>query len=324
VIDRRSFVYAGALAAAGAPLVARAQKARRVPRIGLLVPGAGAAEPGFLRGLQELGYVDGKNIVIERRSADNDFSRLPALAAELVRLQPDVIATVVTQASIAAKDATSTIPIVIVAVGDPVAAGLVGNLARPGGNITGTAGLSHAAIGKQVELVREVLPRAQRLWILWNPANAVFVQQQLGEALIAASRLRMVANPAGARSIEDIERTFTAAASERPDAMLMLPDALTIANGKRITELAIANRLPLFSSTRQLAEAGTLAIYGPDLVEAGRRAAWYVQMILRGAKPGDLSIQQATKFDLVVNLKTAAAIGIDIPGSVIARADIIR
>jgi putative ABC transport system substrate-binding protein len=179
-------------------------------------------------------------------------------------------------------------------------------------------------VGKQLELVREVLPRAQRLWVLWNPANAVFVQQQLGEALIAASRLRMVANPVSARSMDDVERMFTAAASEPPDATLVLLDALTIANRKRIAELAIANRLPLFSSTRQLAEAGALAIYGPDLVEAGRRAAWYVQMILRGAKPGDLSIQQATKFDLVVNLKTAAAIGIDIPGSVIARADVIR
>jgi putative ABC transport system substrate-binding protein len=156
---------------------------------------------------------------------------------------------------------------------------------------------------------------------LWNPANAVFVQQQLGEALIAASRLRMLAHPVSARSLEEVERVFAAAASERPDAMLLLLDALTIANRKRIAELAIAHRLPLFSSTRQVAEAGVLAIYGPDLVEAGRRAASYVQKILRGTKPGDLPIELPTKFDLVVNLKTAGAIGIEVPASVLALAD---
>jgi putative ABC transport system substrate-binding protein len=317
VIDRRHFLVALGALPAGAVYA----QSRTPPRIGLLAPGAAASEEGFLRALRELGYVDGKNIVIERRSADGDFAKLPALAAELVRLKPDVIVCIVTQASIAAKDATSTIPIVIVAVGDPVAAGLVGNLARPGGNITGTSGLSHAAVGKQLELVRQVLPRAERLWILWNPANAVFVQQQLGEALIAASRLRMLANPVSVRSLEEIERTFAAAASERADAMLLLLDAFTIANRKRIAELAIGHRLPLFSSTRQLAQAGVLAIYGPDLVEAGRRAAPYVQKILRGAKPGELPIELPTKFDLVVNLKTAQAIGLEVPAAVVTRAD---
>lgn len=316
---RRALVTA--LGACAVMAASRVAAQRPPPRIGLLVPGATAAEAGFLRGLRELGYVDGKNIVVERRSADGDFAKLPALAAELVRLKPDVIVTGVTQASIAAKEATATIPIVILSVGDPVGAGLVGNLARPGGNITGTAGLSHAAVGKQLELVRQVLPRAERLWILWNPANAVFVQQQLGEALIAASRLRMLANPVSTRSLEDVERALAAAASERADAILLLLDAFIIANRKRIAEVAIGHRLPLFSSTRQMAEGGVLAVYGPDLTESGRRGASYVQKILRGAKPGELPIELPTKFDLVVNLKTAAAIGLEVPAAVIARAD---
>jgi putative ABC transport system substrate-binding protein len=320
-MDRRTFMSASALGLAVGSLPARGQTAAAVPRIGVLAPGAGAAESGFMRGLRELGYVDGKNIVVERRSADGDFSRLPALAAELVRMKPQIIVSIVTQASIAAKDATSTIPIVIVAVGDPEAAGLVGNLARPGGNITGTSGLSHAAVGKQLELVRQVLPRAEHLWISWNPANAVFVQQQLGEALIAASRLRMVANPVSARSLDELERTFAAVASERPDAMLILLDALTIGHRARVAELGIAHRLPMFSSTRQMAEAGVLATYGPDLVEAGRRAAPYVHKILRGSKPGDLSIELPTKFELVLNLKTAKALGLTVPQSVLVRAE---
>ncbi len=320
-MDRRTFVSASALGLAVASLPARGQTSGAVPRIGVLVPGAGVSESGFMRGLRELGYVDGKNIVVERRSAEGDFSRLPALAAELVRLKPHLIVSIVTQASIAAKEATSSIPIVIVAVGDPVAAGLVGNVARPGGNITGTSGLSHAVVGKQLELVRQVLPRAEHLWISWNPSNAVFMQQQLGEALIASSRLRMRANPVSARSLDELERTFAAAASERPDAMLILLDALTIANRARLAELGIAHRLPMFSSTRQMAEAGVLGTYGADLVEAGRRAAPYVQKILRGAKPGDLSIELPTKFELVLNLKTAKALGLTIPQSLLVRSD---
>lgn len=320
-MDRRTFVSASALALAVASLPARGQTSGAVPRIGVLVPGAGAVESGFMRGLRELGYVDGKNIVVERRSADGDFSKLPALAAELVRLKPHLIVSIVTQASIAAKEATSSIPIVIVAVGDPVAAGLVGNVARPGGNITGTSALSHAVVGKQLELVRQVLPRAEHLWISWNPSNAVFMQQQLGEALIASSRLRMRANPVSARSLDELERTFAAAASERPDAMLILLDALTIANRARLAELGIAHRLPMFSSTRQMAEAGVLATYGADLVDSGRRAALYVQKILRGAKPGDLAIELPTKFELVLNLKTAKALGLTIPPSLLVRSD---
>jgi putative ABC transport system substrate-binding protein len=325
VTDRRRFVQACAIVLGGASLAAHGQKSGPLPRIGLLVPGAGAAEQPLLQGLRELGYVDGKTIVIERRSAEGDFSKLPALAADLVRTQPSLIVSVVTQASIAAKEATSTIPIVIAAVGDPVAAGLVGNLARPGGNITGTAGASHVTVGKLLELVRELLPRAERVSVLWNPANAVFQQQQLGEALIGASRLRMLAIPVSARSVTELERAFYDIASDKPDAMILLPDALTIGNRGRIAEWAIAGRLPLFSTTRQMAEAGLLAAYGPDLAAAGKRAAIYVQKILRGAKPGDLPIELPTQFELVINLKTATAVGVDVPTSVIARAnEVIR
>jgi len=322
-MKRRRFVTTFVLVLAWAVLstTASGQKSAALPRIGLLVPGPGASEPGFMAGMRELGYVDGKNVVFERRSAEGDFSKLPALAAELVRAKPNLIVSFVTQASIAAKEATSTIPIVIAAVGDPVAAGLVGNLARPGGNLTGTSGLSHVAIGKQLELIRQVLPHAGRIWVLWNPANAVFQQQQLGEALIAASRLRMIALPVSVQSLQDLERTFAAAASERPDAMLLLTDSFAMANRARLAEFAIAGRLPVFSGTRQLAEAGLLVTYGPDLAAAGKLAATYVHKILRGAKPGDLAIELPTQFEMVVNLKTGKAIGVEVPASVIARAD---
>ena len=322
-VKRRPFVSAFALMLACGVLsiTAFAQKPAALPRIGLLVPGPGASEPGFMEGMRELGYVEGKNVFFERRSAEGDFAKLPALAAELVRTKPSVIVSFVTQASIAAKEATSTIPIVIAAVGDPVAAGLVGNLARPGGNVTGTAGLSHVAVGKQLELIRQVLPHAGRIWVLWNPANAVFQQQELGEALIAASRLRMIALPVSVQSLQDLERTFAAAASERPDAMLLLTDSFAMANRARLAEFAIAGRLPVFSGTRQLAEAGLLMTYGPDLAAAGKLAATYVHKILRGAKPGDLAIELPTQFEMVVNLKTGKAIGVEVPASVIARAD---
>lgn len=319
--DRRTFVRGAVLALVGLPLGATAQKNGKVPRVGLLVPTPNVAEAAFLQGLRDLGYVDGRTIIIDRRSAEGDYARLPALAMELVKLKPDVIASIVTQASIAAKEATGTIPIVIVAVSDPVAAGLVGNLARPGGNVTGTAVALHEAIGKQIELIRQVLPRVARIAVLWNPDNAVFQQQSLGEALISASRLRIVANPIGVRSSEELERALVALGSERPDAVLVLQDPLMAANRARLAELAIANRLPAFAGQSTLTEAGILASYGTDLRVMARRAAGYVQKILKGAKPSDLPIELPTKLELVINAKTAEALGLTIPASVLARAD---
>jgi putative ABC transport system substrate-binding protein len=321
MIDRRTFVRAGALATAGWPLVTAAQKASAIPRIGLLVVVPSAVDAAFVAGLRELGYVDGRNVAIERRSADGDYGRLPSLAAELVALRPSVIASVVTQASIAAKDATSTIPIVIVAVSDPVAAGIVGNLSRPGGNVTGTAVHLHDAVGKQVELMRQVLPRLARIAVIWNPDNAVFQQQSLGEALISAARMRVVAQPLGVRSREDIERTFASLSSERVDGVLVLQDPLVSAHRARIAELAAAHRLPAFSGFRLLTEAGILASYGPDLRVSGKRASVYVQRILKGARPSDLPIELPTRLELVVNARTADALGIALSPAVLARAD---
>jgi putative ABC transport system substrate-binding protein len=320
--DRRSFVLATALAASSQ---AFAQGARKVPRIAFLVAGPNVAEAPFWDGMRELGYVDGKTMAVDRRSAEGDQSRLPALAAELVKSRPDVIVSLVTAASVAASRATRTIPIVMAAVGDPVAAGIVGNLARPGGNVTGTSALSNAAIGKQIDLIREVLPHAARLAMLWNPANAVFQQQQLGEALTAAARAQMFARILEATTPDEIERAFATLGSPRPDAMLVFIDPLFTPASARIAELATALRLPLFGGSRNAAQAGFVATYGTDLAASARRAAPYVQKILRGAKPGDLPIEQPTAFELFVNLRAARALGLDLPPALLARAnDVFR
>jgi len=319
MIDRRGFVRAGALAAAAWPVVAVAQK--RLPRMGLLAAQPSSVDAAFLQGLRDLGYVDGRTIAIERRSADGDYARLPSLAADLVSLKPDLIASIVTQASVAAKEATSTIPIVIVAVSDPVSAGLVGNLSRPGGNVTGTAVHLHDAVGKQVELIRQVVPSVSRIAVFWNPDNAVFQQQSLGEALISSARARIVAQPVGVRSGDELERAFAALGSERVDAALVLPDPLVSTHRTRIAELAMAHRLPVFAGYRLLTEAGIVASYGPDLRVMGKRASVYVQKILKGAKPADLPIELPTRLELVINAKTADAIGLAIPSAVLARAD---
>ncbi len=320
-MDRRTFVHGAGFAALAVALDASAQRAGAVPRVGVLTPNTKSfALIAFLEAFRELGYVDGRSVQIDLRSADSDYTKLPALAGDLVRTKPDVIVTVVTQATLAAKDATTTIPIVMVAVNDPVAAGIVGNLARPGGNLTGTALLFHAAIAKQVEIVRQLLPAARRMDVLWNPANVVYQQQMLGEALIAASRLGIVAAPIGARSRDEVEQVL-ATAGGRPDAMMVLPDPLQNALAARIAELALARRVPAISAWRIYPEGGLLASYGPDLNVMAKRAAAYVQKILRGARPGDLAVEQPTKFELVFNAKTAQALGLAIPPSLLARAD---
>ena len=321
MMDRRTFVYASALALLGVPLRADAQRTSAMPRIGLLTPGPVPQEAAFWQGMRELGYIDGKNMVVDRRSAEGDFARLPALAAEMVKSRPDIIVAIVSAAALAAKQATATIPIVMVSVSDPVASGLVGNLARPGGNVTGTASQSYAAVGKEIELIRQLLPNAGRVAALWNPANAIYQQLMLSEALAAAARLHMLLRLIEVRTREELERTFVALGTERPDAVVVMADPMFVANAARISELALAQRLPVFSGSRALAEAGILASYGPDLLAMSRRAAAYVSKILKGAKPGDLSVEQPTKFELVINLETAKALGFTIPQSLLLRAD---
>ncbi len=323
-LTRRDFlelVRGAAIALAGVPLGAVAQQARTLPRIGLLVPAATPNEAPFRQGLRQLGYEDGRTIVIERRSAEGDFTRLPGLAAELVALRPDVIAAFVTQASIAARQATSKIPIVMIAVADPVASGLVDNLARPGGNVTGTAGQNSAVVGKQLELIRELRPGADRVATLWNPANAVFQEQSVREARAAAQRLGMKMRLVEARNPAELERAFATIAADRPDAVQVLGDPLFVANIARIAELLRQHRLLAVGGSRVYAEAGILAVYAPDLAESSRRAATYVDKILRGVKPGDLPVELADKFELIVNLGTAKALGVAIAPALLARAD---
>ncbi len=319
--SRRAFVHGAVIALLGTPLVAAAQRAGTLPRIGFLTPGPNPREPAFWQGMRDLGYVDGKTIVVDRRSAEGDFARLPALAAEIVKGRPDVIVAVVSAAAIAAKRATSTIPIVMIGASDPVAAGLVGNLARPGGNVTGTSSQTPAAVGKVLELIHQILPKATRVAALWDPVNAISQQLRLGETLIAAARLHLLVRIIEAQTREDLDRAFASMQSERLDAALVGTDTFFLANAGRVAELALANRLPVFSTNRVLVEAGILAGYGADPSALARRAAVYVQKILKGAKPGDLAVELPTKFELVINERTAKAIGIVVPSVVLARAD---
>ena len=308
------------------PLVARAQEHGRIPRIGYLSPVA--ASSGFLprdetfrQGLRDLGYVDGANIVIEYRFADGRFERLPALAADLVRLNVDVIVASVTQASLAARDATKTIPIVIAGVSDPVGSGLIANLARPGGNITGTSSQTSEVVGKSLEFLKETMPGIVRVAALWNPANAVFQTQMLKEAEAAAAALKIHIEGYGARNAEELGTAFTAITLERADALLVLADPLLISHQKRIIDYALKRRLPAIYATKDHAAAGGLMTYGPNIEGQFRRAATYVDKILKGAKPADLPVEQPTQFELVINLKTAKMLGITIPTTLLARAD---
>lgn len=318
----RRTVLRAVLAALGAlPLAALGQRDGRPLKLALLLPADVHFEKAFREQLAKLGYVEGRNLVVDRRSAHSDFARLPALAAELLRGGPDVLAAFVTQASIAARQATSTVPVVMVAVSDPVASGLVSNLARPGGNVTGTAALQAVVVGKQFELLREIVPGASRVVTLWNSANAVFQAQALDGARAAADSLRMRLIVAEVRKVEDIEPALARAASERPDAAVVLPDPLLVTNARRLAELFAARRLPAVGSGRNYAEAGLLASYGPDLAEAARRAADVVHRIAQGKPPGEIPIEVIGKFERVVNLRTAATLGITVPAGVLARVD---
>jgi ABC-type uncharacterized transport system substrate-binding protein len=320
VINRRALLVGAAAGLLLVPVPAETQEAR-MRRIGYLTPGTIANEETFWTELRRLGYAEGRNIAVEYRSAHGDFGKLPALAAELVHLKVDIIVAVFTQASIAAKQATSSIPIVIVGVSDPVASGLVSDLARPGGNVTGTSGVGADIVAKQLELVRTLLPGATRVTALWNPGNRTFQQQLLNEARAAAPKLRLQLQLVEARTPDDLDHVFVAIGKDRPDAVLVLADPMLGSNAKRIADLALKHRLPAVSMLRAYAEAGAVATYGQSFDDSYRRAATYVDKILKGAKPGDLSVEQPTKIELVINLKTAKALGITVPSSLLLRAD---
>ena len=308
----------------GAPAGAGAQQTTVVARIGFLATGGTRAETTepFQRGLRELGYVEGRNVVTEYRSADGKADRLPALAAELVALKVDVLVAAGQSAALAARQATKTIPIVLPTAEDPATNGLVASLARPGGNITGLALLSPELIGKSLEQLKEVVPWAGRVAVLWHPGapergerdilkDAEFVARDLG------IQLRVVK----ALGPDDFLRAFTVTKRVQADALTVLSSPLFVAERRRIADLAKKNRLPTAFASRAYVEAGGLVSYGPNLAEMLRRSATYVDKILKGAKPGDLPVEQPTTFELVVNLKTAKALGLTIPASMLSRAD---
>jgi putative ABC transport system substrate-binding protein len=302
-----------------------AQQPPNVARIGFLAApsrsGMSHLTEPFLQGLREVGYVEGKNIAIEYRWADGKFERLPELAAELVRLKVDVIVAAVTQASLAAKAATATIPIVMVAVANPVDSGLIASLARPGANLTGTSVMNDEVVGKQLELLKESLPKISHVAALWNPANPVFQKLQLQAVEATARALNVRLQKVEARDQEEIERAFKAIAKERTRALHVLPDPVFTAHRRMVADLALKLRLPAVSGTKEYAEAGLLMSYGPSFPESYRRAAIYVDKILKGAKPGDLPIERSTKFEFVINLGTAKQIGVTLPQSLLYRAD---
>jgi putative ABC transport system substrate-binding protein len=307
-----------------APFSAEAQPADTVPRVGFLLAGSRSDSiqrvvDDLRQGLRELGYVEGQTITIEYRWAEGKEERLPDLAAELVRLKVDVIVATIAAAVRAAKHATKAIPIVMV-VNDPVAAGFVTTVARPGGNITGLSMMSPDVVGKQLELLREVVPKISRVAVLWNPANPGSAPQ-LRQAEVVARALRMQLQPLEAHSPSEIDRAFAAMTRERAGALLVLLDPILARHRERIAELAAKSRLPAMYALRLHVEAGGLMAYGANIFDLYRRAAIYVDKILKGAKPGDLPIEQPTKFELVINMKTAKALGLTIPSSLLMRAD---
>ena len=314
-----------ALGLLAAPLAAEAQPAGKVPRIGILPPSPISASverwDAFRQGLRSLGYVEGQNIVLVFPSVEVTSSeRLADAAAELVRLKVDVIVTATTVGARAAGVATKTIPIVMAVVNDPVAAGLVVSLARPGGNITGQSLISPELGGKRLQLLKEVVPGLSRIAVLSYPTNLT-IATQLRELEAAARALGVQLQVLEVRDARDFERAFDAATRGGAGAVLTLDDPLPYTYRTRIAELAAKSRLPTVSGLTGFAEAGGLMVYGPNVPDLWRRAATYVDKILKGAKPADLPVEQPTKFELVINLKTAKALGLKIPQSVLVRAD---
>ena len=314
-----------ALGLLAGPFVADAQPASKVQRIGYLLGTSSTVSSRpvetFRQGLRGLGWVEGQNIVIEYRSAEGRYDRLPDLAADLVRLKVDIIVAPGTAATTAAKNATRAIPIVMIGVGDPVGLELIASLARPGGNVTGlTFSVGMETAGKGLELLKEALPKVRRVAVLTNPANPG-QPLALKNVKAAARSLGMQLQLLEARGPDEFDGAFAAMAKERVGALLVVSEAMFNIHRVRLADLAARNKLPSMHGFREDAEAGGLMSYGPDLADLFRRSATYVDKILKGAKPGDLPVEQPTKFELVINLKTAKALGLTIPASVLSRAD---
>ena len=300
------------------PLVARAQQRFR---IGLLNTGASTffIAP-FMGKLEELGYVEGKNIVIERKFAEGNSERLKEFAAQLARQNVDVIVTIGTPAAFAAKQATSTIPIVFGAISDPVGVGLVASLARPGGNATGNSLMAPDLSAKRLDILRTLAPGITRFAILWDSSNPGMAER-VHETKIAADQSHVLLHTVGPRNLDELEAAFAELLNQRPDALLVTTEAFTRQHLGRILDFANRNKIPAMFEDSSFVEAGGLMSYGPSYEEVFRTAAVFVNKILKGAKPGDLPIEQPTKFELVINLKTAKALAVEIPPQLLARAD---
>ena len=325
-MDRRAFISSIAISLLAAPFAVEAQPAGKVPRIGFLVA-ASASDSAYARlietfrqGLRDLGYVEGRNIVVEYRYADGKYERLPALAAELVRLKVDVIVSHGTPGPLAAKQATSAIPIVMTSAGDPVGSGLVSSLARPGGNVTGLSLMVPELGGKRLQLLKEILPGLSRVAVLWNAANP-YASLVAREMEATATTLGVQLQALVVRGPDDFAGALAAATTGRAGALTAVEDPLTITKRTQIVDFAAKSRLPAIYGVKEFVDAGGLMSYGVNLVDLYRRAAAYVDKILKGAKPADLPVQQPTKFEFVINLKTAKALGLTIPPSVLLRAD---
>ena len=305
-----------------APLAADAQPSAKTPRIGFLEVGSLPSRlEAFRQGLYELGYIEGQNITIEWRSSEGMLDRLPDLAAELVRRKVDNFVAAATPAALAARNATKTIPIVMAAVGDPVGSGLVATLAHPGGNVTGTSFLGPEVVGKQIQLLKEALPGVSRVAVLWNPANPAFSGLLLKEAKAVAPSLGLSLQPFAAKGPEDFEGAFSAMTKARMGALVVLADVGLVFHRRQIVELVTTSRLPAIYGQTAFTEAGGLMAYSATVLDQYRRVATYIDKILNGAKPADLPIEQPTKFEFVINLKSAKALGLTIPQSLLLRAD---
>jgi putative tryptophan/tyrosine transport system substrate-binding protein len=317
---RLLLVFLG-LAILGLPPVGEAQRTGSAARLGVLLFGTPARDANlasFREGLRELGYVEGQNIVLEYRFAEGRPERLPELAREVVALKPHVIVALGGDVAPAAKSATSTIPIVFLASLDPVQSGLVGAFARPGGNLTGVTLASSELAAKRLQFLKEAAPEVSRVGVLWNPTHPDF---EYKETLVAAQRLSVQVQSLEVGSPEDFEPAFRAAAAARLDAVIVASSRLMLLNQPRIIELAARHKIILVSGWGTWAQGGALLSYGPDLDAVARRAATHVDKILKGAKPGDLPIEQPTKFEMIINLKTARTYSLTIPSSLAARAD---
>jgi putative ABC transport system substrate-binding protein len=322
-VNRRRFLLTALAGVLAAPLAAEGQQAGKVWRIGYLGyvhPSEARDLETFRQRLRDLGYVEGKNLVIESRVAESTFERLPALAAELVSLKLDVIAAYGDPALMVLTRATQTVPIVMIISGDPVGTGLVSSLARPGGNVTGLSNLAEGLSAKWLELLTQTVPGIVRVGVLMDPSarpHTTFV----GEIKSAGERTGIVVLELKARGHDDIERTFVALTKARAQGLIVLPSPVTLTHQEQIVELAAKNRIPAMYPARAFTEGGGLMAYSANRTEMYRRSATFVDKILKGAKPGDLPVEQPTTFELVLNLKTAKALRLTIPPSLLARAD---